>query len=168
MNIHLSMDYRKYYFESEKVSARTYRVQITDQSHNSSNVKLQELAIRATSPLEAFNISLSIRNYQLNGLNTLTYVRDTAGQILFMSSYDAATNSAPETDLPVFQVTIVREAGSDPVDNHALDYAEDHMRIHAWTAQEAHTIANFICCLPFNGQVRRTYIQCTEHTNERY
>jgi hypothetical protein len=126
------------------------------------------LTTYTTNPQEAFSLSLFIRNNQFNGFNTRTYVKDLAAHILFTGEYNSETNLILEADMPLFQVTVIREAGPDAIGNDALDYAEDHLRIQALTEQEAHLMADFICCLPFNGQVRRTYIQHIEHFDERH
>ncbi|GAB3900015.1 hypothetical protein [Spirosoma agri] len=162
------MNYRKYYFGPEKEPATTFQIRIIDNSKSSSINILQELAIRANSPQEAFDLSVIIRDERLDGISTQTYVSDMAGQVLLTGENESSNDLTSKIKVSTYKVTVIREAGPDAIGGGWHEYAEEHLRIHALTEQEAHQMADFICCLSFRGQIRRTIVGQVEHFNERY
>ena len=66
-----------------------------------------------------------------------------------------------------FDVTVVREAGSDPMTGKYLERGQEEMQIEAANENEAYSISQRKSSLPFFGQIRRTFIDGEEYFDPR-
>lgn len=83
-----------------------------------------------------------------------------------MDSTNAIVNPLEMTKETEFEVTVIREAGLDPMTGTYLGQARETLKIYATNRQEVYKKSLFLTKIPFRGQLRRTLIDGQEHLDE--
>lgn len=66
-----------------------------------------------------------------------------------------------------YSITIIREAGLDPVTNNMLEYKEENLLINSPNRQSAHRKAQAQTTIKFYGQTMKIFINGEEHFDEK-